>query len=657
MNINYGDKGYVVKYIQAFLNENYDNSLAITGYYDTDTHRDLIDYLSLPNVTVNRTTIINDLRSEFSFIDEFFVVDIGIDNIVFTCNDYLNRVIFISNIHIEDKEVNFAFIYKNGNLDKYLEKYDLSYNYINTNHKMPDKSEEVLKWYNSLPSDIKDYLNESCRKYIIDNYIGLKMSESMDKISDILYNHGWYLTEYSNYKNENISSLIMSMSPYDRVNRFPNKAALCMINQFNNYVIYNSCIRDGISFDDIIQSCDDRYEYKYKLCLIPCNGKKKFTVSHGYNMGVTLYIAKCNVNYKNIKRDSTIVNNTVSIYLEPGDYYTYETDDLTKTLVVQIPQVSDNTVNINTKVLLGDLDFNGKINIDDIAMFDSYWAYNLLLSKYSSRSNLISYFDKYATDISGIDISVSASEVGTLIENDAVISLLKYNRVYIVRFKLSEFNISNKPYNYIVEYTFDENTKKDYIRLVSCNNSDLNRDKTNINDRLRAAAKIIWNNSGNIIYEESRRVLISSIENSKAIVSTNGGNTIIYSYSINEENNDNKLLVIDVSSLGTPEDISNMNIPYNKFTENKWAVHEKLLNYILGMTINEYSDESDIEYAQSLVKELLYDKLDTHICEYSNEIKNKVKEYQQNRRISFSTGYIDVETEGYLRKASNNYGS
>lgn len=655
MNINYGDKGYIVKYIQAFLNENYDSSIAITGYYDTNTHSNLIKYLNLPNIVINKTEIIDNMKSNFEFIDKYFSVDIGKDIIGFTFD--IENLTMFDYISLESNNgylnIKFFTNYNLGRYDSFINNTDALKSLVND---LYNNTYNYVKWYNDLSSSDKSIINKLFQD-ILKHNVGEKMYNSRNDITKLLYSYGWYPYEFTNYKNENVTNLSINITAYNRSNIFPNKEAICMINQFNDYILYNTCIRDGVSFDDIVQSCSDKYMYKYKLCLIPCDGKRKYTISHGYSSGINVYIAKCNTNYKSIKRDNTIVNNTISVYLEPGEYYTYETDDLTKTLVVQIPQISNNSLNINTRLLLGDLDSTGSINIDDVAIFDSYWAYNLLMSKYTSRSNFISYLEKNdISNVSKIDISVADSDVGVLISKDALVSISKYNSVYVIRFKLSGFNIGNNQYNYIIEYLMDVNTRKDYIRLISCNENIINKDKIIINDKLGVTAKIIWDNYGSIIYNKSRQAIIKSIQSKAPIVSSNGGNTIIYSYSIDESSNDNKLLVVDVTNLETQEDISNMNIPYNEFVDKQWAVHEKLLNYILEMTINEYSDDSDIEYAQNLIKELLYDKLDTSTCSYDNTMKKLIKEYQEARNISFSTGYIDIETDGYLRKASGNYG-
>lgn len=51
MNITHGDDNLIVRYIQAFLQENYQDTLRVSGIYDEYTHRNLINYLTSPNVS------------------------------------------------------------------------------------------------------------------------------------------------------------------------------------------------------------------------------------------------------------------------------------------------------------------------------------------------------------------------------------------------------------------------------------------------------------------------------------------------------------------------------------------------------------------------------------------------------------------------------
>lgn len=51
MNITQGDTNLIVRYIQAFLQENYNHTLRVSGIYDEYTHDNLIEYMKLPNIS------------------------------------------------------------------------------------------------------------------------------------------------------------------------------------------------------------------------------------------------------------------------------------------------------------------------------------------------------------------------------------------------------------------------------------------------------------------------------------------------------------------------------------------------------------------------------------------------------------------------------
>ena len=49
MDINYGDTGMMVNYLQYFLRDNYLDITKMSQVYDEYTHKKLINYLDIPN--------------------------------------------------------------------------------------------------------------------------------------------------------------------------------------------------------------------------------------------------------------------------------------------------------------------------------------------------------------------------------------------------------------------------------------------------------------------------------------------------------------------------------------------------------------------------------------------------------------------------------
>ena len=67
MNIKYGDSNLTVRYLEAFLQEEYNNTLRVSGIYDTYTHNNLIEYINLPKV-VSSEEMYDALVSQYSQI-------------------------------------------------------------------------------------------------------------------------------------------------------------------------------------------------------------------------------------------------------------------------------------------------------------------------------------------------------------------------------------------------------------------------------------------------------------------------------------------------------------------------------------------------------------------------------------------------------------
>lgn len=67
MNIKYGDSNLTVRYLEAFLQEEYNNTLRVSGIYDTYTHNNLIEYINLPKV-VSSEEMYDALLSQYSQI-------------------------------------------------------------------------------------------------------------------------------------------------------------------------------------------------------------------------------------------------------------------------------------------------------------------------------------------------------------------------------------------------------------------------------------------------------------------------------------------------------------------------------------------------------------------------------------------------------------
>lgn len=95
-----------------------------------------------------------------------------------------------------------------------------------------------------------------------------------------------------------------------------------------------------------------------------------------------------------------------------------------------------------------------------------------------------------------------------------------------------------------------------------------------------------------------------------------------------------------------------VNIPFKEFTTNDWVIHEKFFNYLLGMSIHEYSNQDDISYLQKLLKEVypqyIYNEDIFYPGYYSDNMKIILKDYQE-KKINYVLG--DLNKDGILSEA------
>lgn len=124
-------------------------------------------------------------------------------------------------------------------------------------------------------------------------------------------------------------------------------------------------------------------------------------------------------------------------------------------------------------------------------------------------------------------------------------------------------------------------------------------------------------------------------------------NSIILCYDYDRVTYNKSILVIKKPS-NYNEDFAFINT--SAFILNYWLVNTKYMDYILGSSICEYSDEEDIAYAQDLLDSICKDY---HIDKrgiYTENFRDAILRYQHKRNINFALGYIDVETESLMQK-------
>jgi len=95
-------------------------------------------------------------------------------------------------------------------------------------------------------------------------------------------------------------------------------------------------------------------------------------------------------------------------------------------------------------------------------------------------------------------------------------------------------------------------------------------------------------------------------------------------------------------------------IPFEEFVGSPWAVHDKFMNYLLDMSITPYSDGTDIAFLQKMMSILYPNKMIEVNGYYDDTLKEIVNEFQVSNGISFSLGYLDVESEALMAELAKN---
>lgn len=81
MNINIGDSNHIIRYIQAFLQENYNSEIILTGTYDYATHNNFIDYMLSPD-TKKLNYVKNEIKEDYPFIYKNFKFIDGYEELI-----------------------------------------------------------------------------------------------------------------------------------------------------------------------------------------------------------------------------------------------------------------------------------------------------------------------------------------------------------------------------------------------------------------------------------------------------------------------------------------------------------------------------------------------------------------------------------------------
>lgn len=326
MHIKFEDENLLIQNIQIFLKENYDRHLQLSGVYDVNTHRALINYLKKPN-----TATVQEVKA--AIIQQFTYRDT------------------IAPYNLVDGGGIFNFDHK-------LTPNEILF-YTKPRHTFFDAGLEFIGGH-------------------------------IDELKQCVESFGWTVTEYTNYTYvENLSrpnNAIIRIRKTGIKNVFPNRTVLPMINLFEGTYLYKRCFLDEQNkYEGYIQSSPN-----YKIAVIPCEPGDTFTISHGYGVECEMAVAYTSATLKQLRSEEMIPVDSDNILsrmayspkgmISPGkwDYYSVPSDSNASYLLVQMPYRSDmvSTQTRTCTIKKGDINNDGVIDSKDVELLNEWVTAN-----------------------------------------------------------------------------------------------------------------------------------------------------------------------------------------------------------------------------------------------------------------------------------------
>lgn len=355
-NICFNDNNLMVSYIQAFLRENYSNSVLPTNIYDLQTHEALINYLQQPNVKeMNEAEY--EYTKNFPELNTMFVMTLGADSITFTCKKInRNTSDFIVNNLDLFKEVSYNIGWE---IESYNDYVDYSFD-INKDESVDNIDRLLLQKYLETGKGMTEEQIENS-DFNIDGRVDY---EDYNLLVDFINNKKLYIT----FKRQN------------RINYFPNKDMLKFINLFSNDYYFYKAIND----EERQGQVHDSLTGKYKVCVIKCKPGTTYTIAHSSALTQRLVIASMANNKRNL--DVNRLYNVVDTVVNPGNAITYttsaENDSRTSRdaqyILIQCASNIEDYSSLQEVVMplaLGDINQDGNIDSVDRKLLADYLFY------------------------------------------------------------------------------------------------------------------------------------------------------------------------------------------------------------------------------------------------------------------------------------------
>ena len=613
-NLNIGDSNITVKYLQKFLQENYDTSVSSTGIYDLNTHRALYQYLT--NSSIKDTIFERDKVLYF-----------------YNCFDQQ----YLYNCSLESGQIKF------GTNNKKLAVV-----------KVPTNSTYYFHGIYPFIERLSFDLDADPKKFYID-------------IKKIIFNDNFYtintpIIELSIQFESSSDQFLQSIPFYTGSKDTQNQKRTYI--QFDNRDAKNRFICTIYPY----RTAQNVYLTYPTSMGTP---KKIFILYKAGNNDYYLFAYSTNSQLNNLSKLNTTPTHTI---INTTDIIPTSVDELNlnTALQISIPPINENTkevfllielpdYNINEivdGVLMGDVNQDSKVNFLDLQ--DLYRITTDPLKSVTNKDDIRNPVINGVYEIgtkryyyNGIDfVEVQIPQRGTNqytacdINNDGEVDIQDYNllRDYFNDTFINDILLIQDTSNLIKYNNYDFLYYTQHIEA-----------SLNIKNGVFVIGKIPTgqtSGNGSIIF----------LDNSEQSFSFSNNQTII-NLDNNKDYTTAKIKILSfpelkcINSQQIKNSVDIQSIPFNSFNTNRWSFYSKGLSYIMDMCITPLSSTDLISYLNKMLIENGESITNTNL--FSQETINAIKQLKaiskpgeengEGDLISFNFGYCDPEVEATLQ--------
>lgn len=357
MNINFGMDNFYVRYLKRFLNHEMLRTSSVLGEFDKNDLELLIKYLNLPNVKT-MFEVQKEIIKTFPELGDLFNTQLG-DNVIIWTSKKID--VETSNFLRDNSDALKEFCSSVGWEIQTINDWMDTSKDINQDGSVDRLDRNII--YDITHGNLRDYDDATLKRADID-LDGFVTNADLDIFDNYL----------------DTGKLSLTIEQTNRTNYFPNKDMLVFINQFLGTFIYGYAIRDNGGYDDLPHPSATGL---HKIATYKCKPGQKVTIAHNNPNTVHLVIgsspATLQANISNF-----LLTNVVEVDLKAGESYQYtcssgNTPDGYDAhyLCIQCPSDYGNLsdkVNVTRAYERGDINFDGKIDMQDYHLLARYTA-------------------------------------------------------------------------------------------------------------------------------------------------------------------------------------------------------------------------------------------------------------------------------------------